>query len=208
MRIVCISDTHELHRELEVPPGDVLVHAGDFTFFGKRKSQVQDFNDWLGELLHNYKIVIPGNHEFLFEAEPKMRQAITNAPLLINEGIKVAGLRFWGSPITPLSGVAFGVANPAERRKLWARMPHGLDVLVTHGPPYGILDLPPGSNQHEGCPELLEAVRRAKPRLHVFGHIHQAYGIERTRDTIFVNAEMYGDGGELNKPIVVELEPR
>jgi len=76
---VCIADTHELHRELVVPPGDILIHAGDFTFFSKRQSQIGDFDDCLGRCLIGDKIVIPGNHEFLLEAEPEMRRAITNA---------------------------------------------------------------------------------------------------------------------------------
>ena len=72
MRIVCIGDTHELYRELVVPPGDLLVHAGDFTFYSKPPSIVSDFNDWLGSLPHRHKVVVPGNHEFALE-EPRNR---------------------------------------------------------------------------------------------------------------------------------------
>ena len=209
MRIVCIADTHELHRELVVPPGDMLIHAGDFTFFSKRQSQIHDFNDWLGSLPHRHKIVVPGNHEFLLEAEPEMRRAITNATLLINEEVKIAGLRIWGSPVTPLYGGAFGMSNPADRRRHWRRIPDGTDILVTHGPPYGVLDTAPGSTFHEGCPELLEAVRLIEPRLHVFGHVHGAYGVVRTEHTVFVNAALFGNTGDLDRsPIVLELSPR
>lgn len=209
LRIVCISDTHELHRELDVSPGDLLIHAGDFTFFSKRRSQIRDFNDWLGELPHRHKIVIPGNHESLFEAEPEMRHAITNATLLIDNGITVSGLKVWGSSVTPIYGSAFGLSNAADRKRHWARIPDDLDILVTHGPPFGILDMPLSSNAHEGCPELLEAIQRAQPRMHVFGHVHGAYGISRTERTIFVNAEMYGEAGDLDKPpIVQELASR
>ena len=63
MDLVIMSDTHELHREVDVPPGDVLIHAGDFSVFSKSLRQIEDYNDWLGELPHRWKLVIPGNHE-------------------------------------------------------------------------------------------------------------------------------------------------
>jgi len=207
MRIVCISDTHELHRELDVPSGDLLLHAGDFTFLSRRKSQIYDFNEWLGELPHRYKIVIPGNHEFAVEADPNLRHAITNAVLLIDQGINIAKVKVWGSPVTPLFGVAFGRSNPADRRKHWARIPRSVDILLTHGPPHGILDTPPDSEVHEGCPELREAVMRIKPRLHVFGHVHGAYGIFRNQPTIFANAALFSATGDLDRtPIVLDLD--
>src|ERR1035437_6153833 len=70
MRVVCISDTHELHRELKVPGGDLLIHAGDFTSFGKGTKEILDFNDWLGDLPHRYKVLTCGNHEYAMEADP------------------------------------------------------------------------------------------------------------------------------------------
>jgi Icc-related predicted phosphoesterase len=206
IRVVCISDTHELHREVDVPPGDLLIHAGDFTFFSKSESQIDDFNEWLGGLPHPHKIVVPGNHESVLEDDPDMRHTITNAVLLIDEATTVAGLKIWGSPVTPLYGGAFGISNAKDRRKHWARIPTGTDILVTHVPPYGILDTAPGSTLHEGCPELLEAVGLIEPRLHVFGHIHGAHGILRTEHTIFVNAALFGQGEDLDRfPVVLEL---
>ena len=86
MRIVCISDTHELHRELDVPPGDMLIHAGDFTVFSERPSIVRDFDEWLGELPHRHKIVVPGNHDFLMNQIPN-RSQIKNATLLVDSGV-------------------------------------------------------------------------------------------------------------------------
>lgn len=208
MRIVCISDTHELHRELAVPPGDLLIHAGDFTVLSKRPWMYRAFNVWLGELPHRYKIVIPGNHDYLLE-EPRERNAITNAVLLVDSGVEVEGLKIWGSPVTPLYGGAFGKSRAEDRKRHWARIPAGLDILITHGPPLGILDHGPGSERHEGCPELREAVFKAKPRVHVFGHVHAGYGTLRTPDTIFVNASLLGDRGSLDRePIVIDLEAR
>ena len=175
MRLVLISDTHGLHRKLEVPSGDLLIHAGDFTLYSKPPSIVSDFNAWLGTLPHRFKIVIPGNHDYLLE-DPRGRSVITNAALLVDSGVDVEGMRIWGSPVTPLYGGAFGKSRAADRKKHWARTPEGLDILVTHDPPLGILDHGPGSERHEGCPELQKVVFRAKPRVHVFGHIHAGYG--------------------------------
>ena len=208
MRIVCISDTHELHRELVVPPGDLLIHAGDFTFFSKTPSMLRDFNNWLGTLPHRHKVVIPGNHEFILE-EPRNRSAITNATLLIDSGVEVEGIKIWGSPVTPLYGGAFGKSSPADRRKHWSRIPKDIDILIAHGPPFAILDHGLPSERREGCPQLFEAVFRARPRLHVFGHIHYGYGTLRTADTLFVNASLMGEDGSLSRaPVVIDLQTR
>jgi Icc-related predicted phosphoesterase len=192
LRLVLLSDTHELHREVDVPDGDIFIHAGDFTMFSKSMEAVVDFNDWLGELPHRHKIVVPGNHEFFLEADPSERFMLDNAIVLINEGTEIEGLRLWGSPVTPLYGGAFDLRSAKDRKRLYAQIPHDIDVLVTHGPPFGILDTAPISGLHEGCPELLEAVMWVRPRLHVFGHIHTAYGIFQTEHTTFINAARLG----------------
>jgi Icc-related predicted phosphoesterase len=206
LRLVLLSDTHELHRDVDVPPGDILLHAGDFSFFSKSIRAIEDFNDWLGELPHRSKAIVPGNHEFFLEADPSERSLLSNATVLINEGIQVEELRIWGSPVTPLYGGAFGLSFAKDRKRLYAQIPEGIDVLITHGPPYGILDLGPGSHLHQGCPELLDAVMRVGPKLHVFGHIHGAYGVFQTQHTTFVNASLLGLHGDLDRaPLVFEM---
>ena len=208
MRIVLISDTHELHRELTVPPGDVLIHAGDITVMSERPWMYRHFDIWLGELPHRHKIVIPGNNDYLLE-DPKERKAITNAVLLVDSGVEIEGLKIWGSPVTPLYGGAFGKSKPEDRSKHWAQIPEGLDILITHGPPFAILDQGTPSERREGCPQLFEAVFWAKPRLHVFGHIHHGYGTVRTSNTIFVNAALLGEDGRLiRQPVVIDLDAR
>ena len=203
---VCVSDTHELHRELDVPSGDILIHAGDFTMFSKSAAAILDFNEWLEELPYRWKIVVPGNHEFFLASEPSRHSLISNATVLINEGIEVAGLKIWGSPTTPLLGGAFGLSSPADRTRLYATVTEDVDILVTHGPPYGILDRSPGALYHAGCPQLLEAVTRLKPKLHVFGHLHGAHGMMSTEDTLFVNAALLGPDGDLcASPIALRM---
>jgi Icc-related predicted phosphoesterase len=79
-------------------------------------------------------------------------------------------------------------------------MPIGLDILITHGPPLEVLDCAPGQNFHGGCPQLRDAVVRKHPRLHVFGHVHGGYGTLPTLNTMFANAALAGELGDLDKP--------
>jgi|CZKL01.1.fsa_nt_gi predicted phosphohydrolase len=206
MRVVCISDTHELHRELTVPPGDLLIHAGDFTFFGKGKRAIVDFNAWLGELPHPSKVITCGNHEFALEADPNLRKLITNATLLLNESVIVGPAKIWGSPLTQHYGGAFGRSNAVDRVRAYSSVPSDADIIITHGPPFGLLDLTEEYPGPSGDRELRDAILRVKPVLHVFGHAHGGYGVLRTTNTCFVNAALFDLDGSLNKrPIVLEI---
>jgi Icc-related predicted phosphoesterase len=208
LRLVLLSDTHQLHRDVEVPDGDLCIFAGDFTFFSKSMKAVLDFNDWLGELPHRC-VVVPGNHETFLEADPSKHSLLSNATVLVNEGIEIEGLQIWGSPVTPLYGGAFGLSGAEDRRRLYAQIPRNTDVLVTHGPPYGILDSSPGSGMHSGCRELFDAVMRLRPKLHVFGHVHGAHGVFQTDQTTFVNAALLGMHGSLDKsPLIFKMTRR
>ena len=208
MRIVCISDTHELHRDLLIPDGDMLIHAGDITFFSHQPAVLNDFNEWLGELPQRYKVVIPGNHDSLLEL-PEHQSKITNAHLLINSGIELGGLWIWGSPVTTHADVAFGMPDPDDRTSLWSEIPADLDVLITHGPPYRVLDSAPGELHHGGCPQLRAAVIVKRPTLHVFGHVHAGYGTRPTTNTMFINAALAGEQGDLDKrPVSLTISRR
>lgn len=205
LKIVCVSDTHELHREVDVPDGDLLIHAGDFTMFSKSAAAIRDFNDWMGELPHARKLLIPGNHEFFLEADPNRRKLIPNATILVNESVEILGLKIWGSPMTPLYGGAFGLSSELNRLKLYSQIPSDTDILVTHGPPFGILDRSPGTSEHQGCRALFDRVRKLRPKLHVFGHVHGAHG-RFTEETLFVNAALLGIEGDIHEaPIVIRI---
>jgi predicted phosphodiesterase len=206
VRIVCISDTHAQHRNLVVPDGDVLVHAGDFTRSGSEKD-VRDFDAWLGALPHRHKVIIAGNHDFCFEYDPAARGWISNAHYLQDEGLTLDGVRFWGSPWQPrFFDWAFNLDRGAPLRRVWALIPSDTDVLITHGPPFGILDTT-SRGEPVGCEELLGAVRRVRPRLHVFGHIHEDHGEQTLGPTHFVNASCCNLRYRAEQPaIVVELD--
>ncbi len=206
LQLVLLSDTHEQHAEVEVPPGDILIHAGDFTMFSRNLRSISDFNQWLGKLPHRWKVVCPGNHEFFLEADLRRRSLLDNAIVLVNESAEVEGLKIWGSPITPLYGGAFGLSSAEDRRRLYGQIPEDIDVLITHGPPYGILDESPGSDYHQGDPVLLDAAMRLRPRLYVFGQVHldrRSPRIVESEHTTFVNAALLGPEGAIDKPPIM-----
>lgn len=188
MRIVAVSDTHMRHEQIAVPPGDVLVHAGDFTKRGALKDVVE-FNAWLGSLPHRHKIVIAGNHDWAFQNFPQQaRAAITNAIYLEDEGCELEGVKFWGSPWQPwFLSWAFNLQRGPEIAAKWALIPPGIDVLITHGPPFGFGDHCV-SGDDVGCADLLARIRELKTRIHISGHIHEGSGVREDGGTLYVNA--------------------
>jgi Icc-related predicted phosphoesterase len=191
MKIICISDTHNLHKDLKIPNGDILIHAGDMTCVGGM-DEIKEFNEWLGTLPHRYKIVIAGNHDLYLESVPLLANLlITNAIYLNDSGIELEGLKIWGSPISPnFQDWAFNRERGKSIRKHWEMIPADTDILITHCPPFGILDFN-NKGKYEGCQDLLEIVQqKIKPRLHVFGHLHDAYGRIQIGETLFVNASI------------------
>lgn len=186
--IVCVSDTHGAHDITVVPDGDILLHAGDLTRHGLL-DEVDAFDAWLGRLPHPHKVVIAGNHDWCFERTPaEARRRLTNAVYLEDEAVVIGGLKVYGSPWQPrFFDWAFNLDRGPELAAKWALIPADTDVLVTHGPPDGILDLT-RRWLRVGDADLLARVREVRPKLHVFGHIHEAAGVYRSGSTLFVNA--------------------
>lgn len=189
MRLVVLSDTHGRHRHLAVPDADVLIYAGDFGAWTGSLDELDDFNAFLGELSHPHKLVIAGNHDFCFERDGgNARRALSNADYLQDESVEIEGVRFYGSPWQPeFLNLAFNLPRGEPLRQKWMLIPADTDVLITHAPPHGIGDKTHGGS-HVGCEDLLARVREIKPRLHVFGHIHESRGKFEVGDTLFVNA--------------------
>lgn len=205
LRLVCLSDTHGLHRQIAVPHGDVLILAGDLTRHGQ-PDELPDLNDWLGTLPHAHKLLIAGNHDFICEQElERIPQLLSNATYLCDTTIEIAGVVCFGSPWTPSGGGwAFSRSLNALAYR-WAEIPEHTDVLITHGPPLGTLDQN-ARGEHLGCPALAEAVRRVRPRLHVFGHIHEAYGMSEAQGISSVNASSCTVAyAPTNAPLVIEI---
>ncbi len=145
----------------------------------------------------------------MFERHPgAARELLTNAIYLENSGTELAGLKLWGSPVQPeFNNWAFNVARGAAIRRYWQMIPASTDVLITHGPPYGVLDTAHPNNVHLGCEELAEAIQQIRPRLHVFGHIHGGQGQHNSDGTQYVNASVVDEAYRLvNAPQVIEIE--
>jgi len=189
LRIVCISDTHGHHDKLEIPDGDILIHAGDISGRGGR-SEIDQFNEWIGRLPHKHKVVIAGNHDFALEKinSQTAKFMLSNTVYLRDSGVEIEGIRIWGSPWQPcFLGWAFNLPRGAALKEKWDLIPTGVDILVTHGPPQGILDLT-SRGAREGCEELLLALERVRPKIHLFGHIHEARGAMNLNGTLCINA--------------------
>lgn len=230
VRFVCMSDTHSLTHNIkfDIPDGDVFIHAGDFTKCGQQE-EVQEFNRWLGELPHKYKVVIAGNHELSFDPTfihifkkhsehtsrhtgtilddeiptlgmekdalneavgvENVKQYLTNCIYLEDSTVNIYGINIYGTPWQPeFCKWAFNVPRGEKCLSKWNLIPENVDILLTHTPPVGHGDLV-CSGIRAGCVELLNTVQqRIKPKYHVFGHIHEGYGITSDGKIIYINA--------------------
>jgi len=206
-RIIAISDTH-LRHTFSIPDGDILIHAGDATLCGN-SSETRIFADWFNSFPHKRKIFIAGNHDWLFEKNPELARAIIQpvATYLQDSSVEINGLTFYGSPHQPeFCSWAFNVQRGKAIAEKWKLIPK-CDVLVTHGPPYGILDrVHKSSREHLGCEELAKRIRQIRPKLHIFGHIHGSHGLIIRGNTTFVNASICDESYRaVNKPIVMDI---
>ena len=181
MRVIALSDTHLRHEQLAVPPCDLLVHAGDASRRGSAE-ELTTFVDWFSAQPGRHKVFVAGNHDLHCERESeafRTQAAAAGIVYLQDEEVEIEGVRVFGSPVTPtFRNMAFNRDPGPPIRAHWDAIPHGLDLLVTHGPPRGICDRMV-LGKHVGCVDLLETVRRVQPRVHVFGHVHEARGTGR-----------------------------
>ena len=173
-------------------------------------SNVVDFNEWLGTLPHEHKLVIAGNHDWAFqEAKPFALEALSNATYLEDCGVEIGGLLFWGSPWTPtFMEWAFMRDRGRPINEYWKRIPAKTDVLITHGPPSGIADeVDTGLGiEKVGCADLMRRIEQLSLKAHIFGHIHEGYGTYHRSETRFVNASICTESYKpINAPVVVDL---
>ena len=208
MKIVAISDTHGKHQHLDLPKGDMIIHAGDVSVQGL-KEQVVDFLDWFGKLDFQYKIFIAGNHDFYFEKETaeEIEQIIPLDVIYLNDsGITIEGIKIWGSPVQPwFFDWAFNRQRGDEIAEHWKLIPVDTDILVTHGPAYGVLDKTV-RGEAVGCEALFNFIKKIKPKVHISGHIHEAYGGVEKFGTYFINASVLDVKYRMaNLPVEFEL---
>ncbi len=215
MKIVCLSDTHNCNENIEVPAGDILLHAGDATVRGT-EYEVENFLSWFSSLPHKKKIFIAGNHDWLYETNNRFAKLITANFKIIylqDSFIEIEGLKIYGSPWQPrFYDWAFNLNRGPELAEKWELIPLDTDILITHGPPNGILDEVPRKYwiENTGCEELRKRVETlaefGKLKVHLFGHIHCGYGQMEKFGVKFVNASNCDeDYNPTQPPIVIEI---
>jgi Icc-related predicted phosphoesterase len=208
MKFIAISDTHGFHHKLSLPAGDVLVHAGDVCNRGTEKEAL-DFITWFSNQNYKYKIFIAGNHDFYFEKTPFdiIEKVIPkNVIYLCDSGVQIEGINIWGSPVSPwFYNWAFNRFRGADILMHWNKIPNQTDLLITHGPVFGKLDKTKGGEK-VGCVDLLNTVQKINPKIHLCGHIHEAYGEINLSNTKFINASVLDENYILkNNPVVFDL---
>lgn len=179
------------------------------TVFGQLPLGVVDFLEWLVNLNFEYKLLIGGNHDFFAANAPKQFLDLVpkEVTYLCNSGVTINGCHFWGSPYQPdLKGWAFGEDRGAPMRKHWTLIPNHTTVLITHTPPYGILDQS-RSGRHLGCEILSERIEQLTLQTHIFGHVHASYGQREVADTLYINASNFNSSkGLVHAPIVFSID--
>lgn len=233
MKLVIISDTHNLHDELSLPSGDVLIHCGDYSYEG-RHDEVVNFLIWMQEQTKKYRLVIGGhgNHELgPYEDREHFNELKTVfAPDVIWPHMRVftdpiTSLNFFFSPyVTTINGRCAFEASPSEYQEIVKRIPDNVDILISHGPPFNILDtfvrhsIDWDSQQNDyahstrefkiGSKVLAERIKEIEPKLVCFGHCHENGGQTVEIDgTIYVNGAVLNENYEIaNEPVTVNLE--
>lgn len=228
-RIVHFSDTHGMHEQMKLPDGDVLVFSGDCSSRGAQP-EVERFFKWFTRQPHIYKVFVPGNHDRCFDRE-LLAPYVDVLPFWVQNLVaeynkydvidifKTHGsfyiqefdLRFFASAFTPKvhagSHKYWGFSKEREEMgDIWKAIPENTDVLITHGPPFGKLDFSFNGDNHVGCERLRYKVERIKPKVHMFGHIHEAYGATFNGDTFFLNSSAVNYSKDLNKAQVVDID--
>ena len=222
MRIICCSDTHGKHYDLDndlkalgYDDETIIIHAGDCTNTGK-PYELTDFLNWFGNLPYKHKIFIAVNHDFCFEPSiitpnvyPDIAQEFKDMGVtyLMDQMVEIDGIKIYGSPWQPeFFDWAFNVKRGEAIAQKWVNIPEGLDILITHGGPYGILDAT-FTGMRVGCEELYKKIMKVQSKIHIFGHIHYSYGYKEFNGTSFINAASLGENYEYqNKPIMLTLD--
>jgi len=173
-----------------------------------RPEEIEKFGAYLQALPHKHKVVIAGNHDWLFQTKPKVaRKLIGDVDYLQDSAVVIDGVKFYGAPWQPeFCNWAFNVPRGPAIRAKWDLIPSDVDVLITHGPPFGHLDTVRPRPLSLGCEMLRKVVDEKRPRFHIFGHIHDGYGMKTVDNTTFINAAVCNERYQpVNAPIVFDI---
>jgi len=211
MKIWHISDTHTYHNLLTIPQGiDMVIHSGDcsnprdpYT----NEPEVRDFIHWFKSLPIQHKIYVAGNHDTSIEKKLITKNDFQDYNIIYLEDdlVEIDGITIYGNPYTPNFGNWAFMKDRVKLDRYWVHaIPDYVDILVTHGPPKGILDKSYDRNNYMECcgdKSLLNKVLQVQPAYHLFGHIHNCKDIVNagmqklsTCDTWFSNGSVVTDG--------------
>jgi Icc-related predicted phosphoesterase len=210
MRIIAFSDTHGVHNKIEIPDGDILIFAGDMCNDGSYE-QLIDFINWLKRLPHKEKVIIAGTHDVLFYKEPDNAKKLFKgiATYLQDSLTIVDGMKIYGSSWHSVSDRwAFNLPRGKESKEKWDMIPDDIDILITHTPPYSILDKT-SRDRSVGCRDLYNTIsNRLNLKYHIFGHIHYSHGNLINNNTEYVNGSIYCKRRmpTLGKPIILDYQ--
>ena len=166
MKIIAFSDVHGQHRDIKIPECDVLIFAGDYSWESDLVNSL-NFFEWFREQPGQHKILVPGNHDTCVDIP--IWEGIN---VLINDELVIKGVKFFGSPYTPIFNNWYYMKPEEELRRMYDTFPTDIEVLITHGPAYGVLDKYDG--KHIGSKALSDFFIKNYPRYHIFGHNHEA----------------------------------
>ena len=202
-RVTVISDTHGRHDDLDLPPGDLLIHCGDMcNLFDRTPGQLAAIDAWFGRQKFARILYTGGNHDRELEAALALDpQPLKHAHYLGDAAVEFRGLTIYGTPWVPDLPTHAFARTRAALAATWAQIPPGLDILVTHTPPRDILDRS-SSGRSYGCAALAAELPRIAPRVHCFGHVHAGAGQRRIGGTLFVNASSVESGAGKMRPAV------
>lgn len=227
-RIVCISDTHGIHKKIPpLPKGDVLIHAGDFTGWGTY-SEIEQFAEWIGDQNYGFIVVIAGNHDEEAQDTTRMKILFSNYEVMYlkDSYTTYEDFKIYGTPYTPEFCGWFFMEYEHELRARYAKIPDDTNILITHGPPANILDVSgfPRTSRvwdpirleevihkekvHAGSTALAMRIQQLPAlKLNVFGHIHGGRGVLRQDGVCYVNASCLGENYEpvQDTAIVIDL---
>ena len=207
MKLVCFSDIHADYN-FKLPKGDVLVYCGDFSGMGTLQD-IAVFNTFLLDHKDDYQeiLVVYGNHETASECNLAVSQALfTGCHVLTDEGITIDGVKFYGTPFTKTFYNWAFMKSEKDLVAVYDQIPKDTDVVIAHGPPYGILDQN-SWGEHCGSTAFLERMKVVKPKACIFGHIHASSGVIRLNETTYINASLLDDNYAMAfKPRVLEIK--
>ena len=197
--ITCIADLHGLYHDLVIEPTDILICAGDITGHSF-KEDVRAFNLWFNKQPATYKILIAGNHDSYLERHPSPKAIFSYPFYLQDECITIDGLKIYGTPYQPIFGFWSFNLPEEELVKKWDMIPEDIDILITHCPPYGICDFTT-DGEHAGSESLYNKIKD-KNLIHIFGHIHEGYGVEFEEHNLYINCSICNESYQpVNKPV-------